>query len=233
MKRELNILSRRYGAALRKYLSQGPQANLNLARSLGRKSVDLGLETLDIAKIHERALATLPQASRDGTLKRAEIFFAEAVTPIEKTHEAAQKADAHLNKVNRALDRRTLELAASHRSLAVSITRRKVVEEALRKSGGHSQKLLEESRCLQEHLRHLTHKILSAQEQKRKKISRELQDEIAQTLLGINVRLLTLKNEAAATAKGFDRDIAITQRLVTKAGKTMKRYAHQIRNHEA
>ena len=90
MKRELNILSRRYGAALRKYLSQGPQANLNLARSLGRKSVDLGLETLDIAKIHERALATLPQASRDGTLKRAEIFFAEAVTPIEKTHEAAQ-----------------------------------------------------------------------------------------------------------------------------------------------
>ena len=54
---------------------------------------------------------------------------------------------------------------------------------------------------LQEHLRHLTHQILAAQEDERKKISRELHDEIAQTLLGINVRLLTLKKGAAANTE--------------------------------
>ena len=64
-----------------------------------------------------------------------------------------------------------------------------------------STRLLRESRRPQDHLRHLTHQILSAQETDRKKISRKLQDEVAQTLLGINVRLLTLKKEASANTR--------------------------------
>jgi len=80
----------------------------------------------------------------------------------------------------------------------------------------------------------LTHQILTAQEDKRKKISRDLQDEIAQTLLGINVRLLTLKKEAALNAEGFKKDIASTQRLVDKSVKTIKRFAREFgKHHEA
>jgi signal transduction histidine kinase len=88
---------------------------------------------------------------------------------------------------------------------------------------------MEESRRLQGHLRHLTHRILTAQEDKRKKLSRDLQDEIAQTLLGINVRLLTLKKEAALNAKGFKQEIARTERLVSKAEKNIKRFAREMR----
>jgi signal transduction histidine kinase len=73
-------------------------------------------------------------------------------------------------------------------------------------------------------LRHLTHQLLLAQEAKRTKLSRELHDEIAQTLLGINVRLLTLKKEATATTKGFKKEIASTQRLVGKSAKTISRF---------
>jgi signal transduction histidine kinase len=51
---------------------------------------------------------------------------------------------------------------------------------------------------VQERLRHLAHEILLAQEDERKKVSHELQDEIAQTLLGINVRLLSLKQDPPA-----------------------------------
>ena len=184
MKRKLIALSQRYVTALRKHLKQGPHASLQPARGLGRQAVSLGLETLDVARIHEGALATLEaSSSRDGIIKRAEIFFAEAVTPIEKTHQAALKANAHLHQVNKTLDRRTMDLAASNRSLKQGIVRRKTAEEALKKSGEHSKKLLEESQRLQKHLQHLTHRILAAQEDKRKKISRGLQDEIAQTLL--------------------------------------------------
>jgi len=43
---------------------------------------------------------------------------------------------------------------------------------------------LKDSLQLQEELRQLTHQVLAAQEEERKKISHELQDEIAQTLLG-------------------------------------------------
>ena len=235
MKHKLIRLSRRYASALRKHLEQGPQAGFQVARGLGRQAVSLGLETLDVARIHEGALATLEAfSSRDGIIKRAEIFFTEAVTPIEKTHRAALKANAHLNQVNKTLDRRTVDLAASNRSLKLSIVRRKTMEEALEKSGGHSRKLLEESRRLQKHLRHLTHRILTAQEDKRKKISHDLQDEIAQTLLGINVRLLTLRKGAAANAKGFKKEIASTQQLVDKSVKSIKRFAREFgKSHEA
>ena len=57
MKRDLINLSRHYTSALRKHLKQGPRASLRPARGLGRKAMAVGLETLDLARIHEEALA--------------------------------------------------------------------------------------------------------------------------------------------------------------------------------
>jgi signal transduction histidine kinase len=124
-----------------------------------------------------------------------------------------------------------VDLTASHRSLKQGIVQRKTVEQALKKSAEHSRKLLEESCRLQKHLQRLTHQIISAQEDKRKQISRELQDEIAQTLLGINVRLLTLKKEAAINAGGFKKEIVNTQRLVDKSVRSIKRFAREFDIH--
>lgn len=234
MKRKVIVLSRRYASALRKHLQQGPQASLRPARGLGSQAVAMGLETLDVAKIHEGAVATLKASrSRNGILRRAEIFFTEAITPIEKTHGAARKTDARLDQLNKTLGRRTVDLAAANRSLKQRISQRKTVEKALKTSGGHSKKLLEESRQLQKHLRRLTRRILSAQEDKRKKISRELRDEIAQTLLGINVRLLSLKQQTTANSEELQKEVASTRRLVDKSMKSIKRFAREVgRNHE-
>ena len=235
VKRKLIRLSKRYRALLQKHLKQGPQASLQPARGLGRQAVALGLETLDLAGIHERALATLEASSRrDGIIERAEVFFTEAITPIEKTHRAALKANVRLSQLQKRLGRRTMDLAASNRSLKQRIAQRKTVEEALKKSGGYFKTLLKESLALQKHLQHLTHQILSAQEDKRKEISRDLQDEIAQTLLGINVRLLTLKKEAAINANGLQKEIASTQRLVDMSVKSIDRFAREFgKHHEA
>jgi signal transduction histidine kinase len=236
MKRKLTALSQRYVTALKKHLGQeGSRAGLRSAHGLGRHAVAIGLETLDMAKIHQGALATLEaSSSSDGLIRRAEVFFKEAITPIEKIHRAALSAGVRLSQLDEELVRRTVDLAASNRSLKRNIVRRRSVEEALKKSGGHSRKLLEESRRLQNQLQQLTHQMLTAQEDKRKKISRDLQDEIAQTLLGINVRLLTLKKEAALNAEGFKKDIASTQQLVDKSVKSIKRFAREFgKHHEA
>jgi signal transduction histidine kinase len=72
---------------------------------------------------------------------------------------------------------------------------------------------------------------MKAHEDNRKRISRDLQDEIAQTLLGVNVRLLTLRKEAALNAKGFKKDISNTQRLVDKSVKSIKRFAREFGKH--
>jgi signal transduction histidine kinase len=234
MKRKLARLSQRYVTALQNHLRLGPRATppSGTARALGREAAALKLETLDVARIHEGALATLEAStSKDGIIERAEIFFAEAITPIEETHRAALKANARLSRLNQTLERRTVDLTASHRSLKQGIVQRKTVEQSLKKSGEHARKLLEESRHLQKRLQRLTHQILSGQEDKRKKISRELHDEIAQTLLGINVRLLTLKKEAALNASGLQKEIVSTQRLVDKSVKSIKRFAREFGIH--
>ena len=225
MKRKLIRLSRGYAAALRKHLKQGPRASLQPARGLGQRAAALGLETLDVARIHEAAVSSLEASrSRDGIIKRAEMFFTEAITPIEKTHRAALKANARLNQLNKTIRRRTVDLAASDRHLKQGVVQRKAMEQSLKKSAGHYDRLVKESRRLQKHLRQLTHQILSAQEEERKKISRDLHDEIAQTLLGINVRLLTLKNGATANTGSLQKEIASTQWLVKESVKTMSRF---------
>ena len=68
-------------------------------------------------------------------------------------------------------------------------------------------------------------------EDSRERMSLELRDEIAQTLLGINVRLLTLKQQVAMNAESIRRDIADTQKLVEESVKSITRFARQIRKH--
>ena len=229
MKQKLTGLSQRYVTALRKHVRQGPRASLQPALALGRRAVVLGLETLELARIHEQAIATLELSwSKNGFLRRAEIFFAEALTPIVETHRAARQSKIQLNRLNDTLGRRTVELAATNRLLQRGIVRRKSVEAALKISGEHYARLLKNSLQLQEGLRQLTHQVLAAQENERKKISRELQDEIAQTLLGINVRLLTLRQEARSNTKGLKNEIASTQRLVLKSARSVRRAARQF-----
>jgi signal transduction histidine kinase len=234
MKRKLTGLTRQYQAALRKHLKQGPRASLQRAQGLGRQAMTIGLETLDLARIHEQALITLvlpsySSGARGAMVRRAGTFFAEAITSIEKTHRTALETNAQLGQVNHSLRQRTVELAASNRQLQKEIAERKSAEEALRKSEHHYAQLLEQSRHMQEQLRFLSRQLLSAQEEERKKISRELHDVIAQTLTSINVRLATLRKEAALNTKDLERKIARTQQLVEKSVNIVHRFARELR----
>jgi signal transduction histidine kinase len=82
---------------------------------------------------------------------------------------------------------------------------------------------------MQEQLRHLSRQVLYTQEEERKKISRELHDVIAQTLTGINVRLAALKKQAASNARGLERSIARTQRLVQQSVEIVHQFARRLR----
>lgn len=193
----------------------------------------MGLETLDVARIHEQALmdvvSTYSPSDGDKLFRRAGTFFAESITPIEETHRTARDANAHLNQLNEALRQRALDMAASNRQLKLEIIQRKEVEKALRKSERHYSDLLKQSRRMQEHLRHLSHQLLSAQEEERKTISRELHDEIAQTLTGINVQLGSLKTAAALDIKDLQKRITSTQLLVEESVRIVHKFARELR----
>src|SRR6266481_4669307 len=235
MRRKMTGFSRRYHAALRKHLKRAhPAADLRPAIGLGRQAMSAGLKTLDLARIHQQALIALVLPSyspdtRDVLVRRAGAFFAETITPIEKTHRIAHEANAELDRTIRALNERAIELATSNRELRLEITRRRAAEKSLRESKLHYTQLLAQSRQMQEQLRNLSRQLLSAQEEERKIISRELHDVIAQTLTSINVQLANLKKEAMKNTTGLDRNITRTQRLVERSVDIVHRFARDLR----
>ena len=234
MKEKRIDLSRRYHAALQSYLKDGPGSSMEAARELGRFAITQGLETLDMARIHEIALIPLllPAYSTvmsNGLIGRAGVFFAEAITPIELTHRGAREANIHLKELVKALQLRTQELDDSLEGLKLEILQRKAAEDSLKISEQTSSQLLAHSLEMQEQLRSLSRQLLSAQEEERKRISRELHDVIAQTLTSINMRLASLKVESNANTKDLQKKITSTQRMVEKSVDIVHRFARELR----
>lgn len=229
MKQKLASFSQRYADALGRQLKLGPQASLQPALALGQEAVSLGLETLDLARLHEQALVALNLSNlKNAFTKLAGIFFAEANGPIDEAHSVAHRSRVQFRRIQENLAERTKELADSNRQLQRGLARRKVMQDSAHKKNLHYKKCLEESLQLQKRLRQLTHRVLLAQEDDRRSISLALHDEIAQTLLGINVRLLSLKQEARVNQKGLKSGIANTQRLVVKSVKSVRRVAREL-----
>ena len=234
MKRKAFNSSRHYQDALRTHLRPGRQGSLESARGVGDQALAAGMQTLDLAKLHEQTLVAellpgCPAGKRPALIRRAGQFFALAIIPIEKTHFSTEEAGIYLRKFIATLSQRTVELAASNLELSLEVGQRKAAEAALKKSEHHYSQLLAQSDHLQEQLRQLSRQILSVQEEERREISRELHDVIAQTLTGINVRLAALAKEATINTKGLEQNIARTQRLVAKSVEIVHQFARELR----
>jgi signal transduction histidine kinase len=219
--------NRRYQTALRRCLEQGGSANTQQAHGLGLQAATIGLVTLDLAGIHERALAhiltpNLASMTKRRLINKAKSFFAETIVPLEKTHQAAMKAGVRVNELTQALRRRVMESSASTRSLKRSIIKRKGAEKLLKKSGKHHARLLTESSRLQKHLRRLSREILLAHEAERHRTSHRINDEIAQSLIAIDFQLLLLKKAAGDSTENLKKEIAGTQRLMRHFAKKVK-----------
>ena len=109
------------------------------------------------------------------------------------------------------------------------ISRRKIAETNLKESRLHYNTLLSESRIMQGQLRNLSHRVLQAQEEERKHLSRELHDEISQILTGVTVKLAALKLESASNNGSIKKRIDNTQRLLEKSMATIHRFARELR----
>ena len=120
-------------------------------------------------------------------------------------------------------------LAASNEKLAAEIVRRQGGEAALKDSEQQLSHSLAQAQEWQRELRGLSHKLLRAQEDERKRISRDLHDEIIQTLVGINLQLVTLAREAAANPAVLPEKLARTQQLVADAVDRVHRFARDLR----
>lgn len=126
--------------------------------------------------------------------------------------------------------RRELDImTAANQKLNREIVVREAVEESLHRSEQEQTRLLDESRRQQEQLREMSHQILHAQEEERKRISRELHDVIAQSLVGINVHLAALIQSNPGIPPALQQKIARTHRLVEESVEIVHRFATELR----
>ena len=234
MKQKFHTLFHRYKAELSNHLNGRSQNSPLRAEAVGRKAVSEGLETLDLANIHGQALRALTLADTTSsalakTTRRAGVFFLDVLNPVERTHRAMTENIIKLKRAVESLRKRTVELTAANQRRKLEVLQRKSAERSLRQSERNHRILLREARQMQLRLRHLSHQVLSAQEAERKEISRELHDEIVQTLTGINVQLASLKIESGISKKSLTKHITYTQRLVEKSVDIVHQFARDLR----
>ena len=216
--------SKRYLMALQNYLLHPEEVFLQLAYELGRQAVAEGIGILNLFRIHAAAARRLAHQNPKEAAT-AEAFFMEAISPFEATHRGFRETNARLSELNATLAKRNNELGAINFELNREIEERKRTEEALRQSKEHYRVLFNEARVMQENLRHLSNRVLYIQEEERKRISRELHDEVGQALTAVNVHLAMARKSPDAAGE----QIAEAEKLVEQTMVAVHRFARELR----
>lgn len=121
------------------------------------------------------------------------------------------------------------EMTQRNLKLQLEIARKERVAEGLQAQRNEQSRILKQTRAQQRQLRDFSHRILYVQEDERKRISRELHDVIAQTLVGINVQLALLDRGVTASPATFRRQVSKTQLMVKKAVGIVHDFARELR----
>jgi PAS domain S-box-containing protein len=174
-----------------------------------------------LKKDHEIRYENLPLKSQTGHHQDVEVV-------ANLYHEAGQPV-IQCNIRDITIRKLAEEMSSRNVKLKEEIVRRQQVEEDLRANRKAQSRLLRQSRLQQIQLRDLSHRILHAHEDERKRISRELHDVIAQTLVSINVHLAVLDLGGAASPETLQQQISKTQMLVEEAVKIVHDFALDLR----
>jgi hypothetical protein len=222
-----------YLAALRFHVETDSPAILQAAQILGGTAMKHGSETLMMAKMHAQALAVL--LSTESSLveqkeltRKASAFFAEAIMPIEETHQAAPDDSADFEQLNTSLRQRTEDLAETNRKLRIRIDERESLETPMKVSESSTHRLLKDSQRLEQNLKEMTRKIFSATENKREPMGPCLNNEIAQALSGINIRMVALQIEIDADLLSHNHEFEMIQQLIEDSAEMIERSAYEF-----
>lgn len=182
--------------------------------AMGLAAARMRLTPSLFARLHGKAATTLgvqDSASLRGA--RAAEFFADACAASATPGAAGLRA---------TLLRRNAGLLAANVRLRQENERRRELAIALKQRSRQDRALLDESRRGEQNSRRLAHHLLNAQEDERTRLSLALQNDIAQSLIGLDVRLVALQREAQVPG-GLENGIASVQQLVLDSQQSIRR----------
>jgi PAS domain S-box-containing protein len=203
---------------------QCPMAAVLSGKLAAARDMEVGIERPNGSRITVIVNIT-PLKNETGKITGAINCFYD-VTERKQADEALRMARIsvamYAGKLERQVRKRTAELTATNTRLEASVR-------ATKKGREQYYQLHLESLVMQKKLRKLTHQIISAQEEERKEISRELHDDVVQTLVGINVELSALGKGASAGLHTLKAKIVRAQRLVANSVNAVHRFARELR----
>ncbi|MBD5779229.1 sensor histidine kinase [Pelagicoccus sp. NFK12] len=217
MKTKAEITSESFASDYRSELSEclGTQRSsksaTQSATDLGKRAAERGMPVNKLLSLHfselEKQWLALPNAGLQPDLstrklRKANRFLSNSLAPLEKS-------------TRQELKSLRSELRSTHSQLT--------------KENSRYQDLLKKATRDQERAKLTNRQFLLAQEAERKEISRELHDQVAQILAGINVRLSTLKKTSSIDQQSLEKRITKTQLLVEQSVKLIHSYARRLR----
>lgn len=219
-----------YHAALCEHLVRPGRPTLQRAFALGKAALDGGLEIYDLISLHHQALAegVMPDGSQSIQARYAlalESFLLEAIAPFRMARAGPLSArERQFRNRTEHID----ALALRNARLEDEIADLQRVGASMRESKDHYFQLYQNARAMETNLRELSAQVLSAQEDERKRISRELYDEISQALIAVKVTIAMLKLQAASDP-AFQTKVANAERLLVHTMETVDRFARELR----
>jgi signal transduction histidine kinase len=221
-----------YQGALQDYLAHPDETRLQQAYELGRAAMNAGLGVFDLIRLHHQALSEGvfpddPQAAVRLT-PAIEGFLIEALSPFELAQRGIRRARERLEALNVELAVQNETLAQNNAELAREIALREQSEAALREGKDRYFRLFREAQAMEENLHDLSVQVLSAQEDDRRRISRELHAEIVQALAAVNVTIALLKKQAGPNP-ALQHNVAKAEQLVAHSMETVHDFARELR----
>lgn len=105
-----------YASALKEYLAGAGEGALRHAYEVGRQALASGISVLEMAALHQRALAEVVPGARDPrgpgrAVDAAAQFLAESLSPYEMAHRGYREAIAALHHLNETLEQEVKRIA--------------------------------------------------------------------------------------------------------------------------
>ena len=149
------------------------------------------------------------------------VRMAGSIQDITARKEAEQKLRAAHDELEWRVQERTTELEDANAALQAEIEERQQAEELLRKSEA-------DLRRSSEKLRALTARLITAQEEESKRISRELHDDFNQNIAALVIGIATIKKQIPKSAKTLPEQLTELQRQAETLSDDVRRVAHTL-----
>jgi hypothetical protein len=217
MKPNEETLAHRYEASLGLHLGVGSASRARQALQLGREAAAEGVSMEDLARIHSSAMDRLSPRVSARNSERASRFFSAAIEPLVFLHRTSLRYRVEMARLGTALSKKSVQLASSRLMFHKGVARNRVLTDQLRETRIRHAGVEAETRRVHDELRKLTQRMLKAQERQGQANGARLRNDIAQSMIGINLWLRDLRTEARRNSEKLSSGLSKVRMDVSAA----------------